>query len=187
MYFIIKIIESFEKLDLQINVELWFSENDYKPQQRTLSLNSSSGVTSLENSCSNGSTNNLSNNSGGSGATAGNSMQLLCSRTLKIRFDLRKGLHLQVPIIFDYFHLSAVLVTFHCSLLTLLPPCMLGTDLQRNLTLSTSIKNKLNYHNQQHGIIYFKINIILKVLYGQDLSQVIVEIDLHNLLFLKIL
>jgi len=38
----------------------------------------------------------------------------------------RQGIHLQVPVLFDYFHLSAVLTTIHCSLLTLLPPVMLG-------------------------------------------------------------
>ena len=69
-------------------------------------------------------------------------MQLLCSRSFKIHFDPRQGIHIQIPVLFDYFHLSAVLCTIHCTLLTLLPPVMLGTSFQRNSTLATILFGK---------------------------------------------
>jgi hypothetical protein len=78
-------IESFQRLELQLNIELWFTDADYNSDRIT-------------------------------------QMQQLCVRTFKIHFDPRLGIHLQVPILFDYFHLSAVLATIHCVLLTLLPP-----------------------------------------------------------------
>ncbi len=78
-------IESFQRLDLHLQIDLWFTENDYYPDRMA-------------------------------------QMQLLCSRDFKVHFDPRIGLHIQLPILFDYFHLSSVLTTLHCSLLTLLPP-----------------------------------------------------------------
>ena len=136
-FFQFKLIESFERLDLQLNVELWFTENDYKPPvviQKSAQTDSftnlfpnnsnpnnsanSGGGTSLNNSVA--SVNNAANSNNGS------SMQQLCCRTFKIKFDPRQGIHLQIPVIFDYFHLSGVLTTIHCTLLTLLPPVMLG-------------------------------------------------------------
>lgn len=127
-------IESFERLGLELNVELWFTESDYKPPSLNTLYSSGQQKESPSNSFS-----NLDSNS--------SVMQMLCSRSFKIKFDPRHGIHLQLPCIFDYFHLSSVLVTLHCSLLTLLPPVMLGTNVQRNLTLSS-------------------------ILFGKDLSQV---------------
>jgi hypothetical protein len=46
-----------------------------------------------------------------------------------------------VPVLFDYFHLSAVLVTIHSSLLTLLPPVMFGPT-QKNQTLASILFGK---------------------------------------------
>ncbi len=69
-------------------------------------------------------------------------MQLLCSRAFKVHFDPRIGIHIQIPVLFDYFHLSSVLCTIHCTLLTLLPPVMLGTSFQRNSTLTTILFGK---------------------------------------------
>jgi hypothetical protein len=131
------VVDSFEKLDLQLNVELWFTENDYIPQsvlnRLNMSNNNSNSVNSADNANATGNNNNAQNgtnsndpNSNNGVNTNINSMQLLCSRNFKIKFDPRQGVHLQVPVLFDYFHLSAVLVTIHCALLTLLPPVMLG-------------------------------------------------------------
>lgn len=156
-------MESFEKLDLQLNVELWFTENDYRPSLSTSSSQPSSpapstGQQSNENnfanmlmsmtaatntnnnqtsqtsqqqqqqtSSLNGSSTNLqSASSNGGNAASSNPLQQLCVRTFKIKFDPRRGIHLQIPVLFDYFHLSAVMMTLHCTLLTLLPPVMLG-------------------------------------------------------------
>ena len=119
---IFKLVESFEKLDLQLNIELWFTETDFKPllnSSQDLSNTGSAMFTNLNN------VSNASSTSSGN-ASGGNNMQQLCVRTFKIKFDPRQGIHLQIPVIFDYFHLSGVLVTMHCTLLTLLPPVMLG-------------------------------------------------------------
>jgi len=114
------LIESFEKLDLQLSVELWFTESEYKPLSSLLVSLSSSNMNANGNANSNSPTNNPNSELNTNG------MQQLCCRTFKIKFDPRQGIHLQVPVLFDYFHLSAVLTTIHCSLLTLLPPVMLG-------------------------------------------------------------
>jgi hypothetical protein len=50
------------------------------------------------------------------------SMQQLCSRCYKLHFNPRFGIHTHVPILFDYFHLSALTTTIHGSLLCLIPP-----------------------------------------------------------------
>lgn len=126
-------MESFEKLDLQLYIDLWFTENDYKPISSTSSLSngdqtesSSGGFSNLNNT--NGSTNgsNPNNTQNNNNNNNNNGMQLLCSRLFKVHFDPRQGIHIQLPVIFDYFHLSAVLVTIHCTLLTLLPPVAIG-------------------------------------------------------------
>lgn len=124
-------MESFEKLDLQLYIDLWFTENDYKPISSTSSLSngdqtesSSGGFSNLNNT--NGSTNGSNPNNTQNNNNNNNGMQLLCSRLFKVHFDPRQGIHIQLPVIFDYFHLSAVLVTIHCTLLTLLPPVAIG-------------------------------------------------------------
>jgi hypothetical protein len=49
-------------------------------------------------------------------------MQQLCSRCYKLHFNPRLGIHTHIPILFDYFHLSALTTTIHASLLCLIPP-----------------------------------------------------------------
>jgi hypothetical protein len=49
-------------------------------------------------------------------------MQQLCSRCYKLHFNPRLGIHTHIPILFDYFHLSALITTIHGSLLCLIPP-----------------------------------------------------------------
>ncbi|XP_053520966.1 protein FAM135A isoform X4 [Artibeus jamaicensis] len=51
-----------------------------------------------------------------------NALQLISSRTLKLHFNLHKGLHHHVNVVFDYFHLSVVSVTVHASLVALHQP-----------------------------------------------------------------
>jgi hypothetical protein len=128
----IKIIESFEKLDLQLSIELWFTENDYKPGQSLAAslaelVNASQKESSTNPPVSTTTTTSNTNESNNVSTTdASSGMQQLCARTFKLKFDLRHGLHVQIPVLFDYFHLSSVVVTLHSSLLTLLPPVMLG-------------------------------------------------------------
>ncbi|XP_070605361.1 protein FAM135B [Erythrolamprus reginae] len=49
---------------------------------------------------------------------------VISSRTLGLHFHLRQGLHHHVPVMFDYFHLSAVTVTLHASLVALNQPLL---------------------------------------------------------------
>ncbi|XP_077207559.1 protein FAM135B isoform X2 [Paroedura picta] len=47
---------------------------------------------------------------------------VISSRTLGLHFHPRRGLHHHVPVMFDYFHLSAISVTVHASLVALHQP-----------------------------------------------------------------
>lgn len=47
---------------------------------------------------------------------------LISSRTLSLHFHPRRGLHHQVPVMFDYFHLSVISVTIHAALVALQQP-----------------------------------------------------------------
>uniref|UniRef100_A0ABI7WCM0 DUF676 domain-containing protein n=1 Tax=Felis catus TaxID=9685 RepID=A0ABI7WCM0_FELCA len=47
---------------------------------------------------------------------------LISSRTLGLHFHPRRGLHHQVPVMFDYFHLSVISVTIHAALVALQQP-----------------------------------------------------------------
>ncbi len=156
------LIDCFDKMDLQLNVELWFTENDYKPVDDVVSSSKDStasttnaSTTSLTSSNSSSTTNpsqqqqqttvqfaNATSSSSLNASNGSNSMQMLSSRSLKIRFDPRQGVHIQLPVIFDYYFLSSVQCTVHCTLLTLLPPVMLGTSQQRNSTLTTILFGK---------------------------------------------
>ncbi|KAL1502370.1 hypothetical protein ABEB36_007518 [Hypothenemus hampei] len=51
-------------------------------------------------------------------------MSLVSSRTLQLNFSPVEGLHYHLPVIFDYFHLSAISVTIHGFLTTLVQPCL---------------------------------------------------------------
>lgn len=44
------------------------------------------------------------------------------TRTLQLQFTCAKGLHYHLPVIFDYFHLGAVTITIHASLIALHQP-----------------------------------------------------------------
>ncbi|CAN7937710.1 unnamed protein product [Ixodes hexagonus] len=49
-------------------------------------------------------------------------IQCVSSRVLTLHLDPSRGLHHHIPVLFDYFHLSAVSVTIHASLLALCQP-----------------------------------------------------------------
>ncbi|CAF0712583.1 unnamed protein product [Adineta steineri] len=79
------ITDCFNRMDMQLCIELYFVEKEYLPEKIS-------------------------------------AIQPLCSRNYKLHFNPRLGLHIHVPIFFDYFHLSALTVTIHASLLCLIPP-----------------------------------------------------------------
>ncbi|XP_031295532.2 protein FAM135B [Camelus dromedarius] len=47
---------------------------------------------------------------------------VISSRALRLHFHPRRGLHHQVPVMFDYFHLSVISVTVHAALVALQQP-----------------------------------------------------------------
>lgn len=102
--------ECFNRLDMQLYIELYFLEKDYSPEKMP-------------------------------------SMQQLCSRCYKLHFNPRFGIHTHVPVLFDYFHLSALTTTVHSSLLCLIPPYVFDRPNVRQTSL-------------------------FSFLFGQDLSQI---------------
>ena len=46
----------------------------------------------------------------------------ISSRVLGLHFHPRRGLHHQVPVMFDYIHLSVISVTIHAALVALQQP-----------------------------------------------------------------
>ncbi|XP_018605049.2 protein FAM135A isoform X2 [Scleropages formosus] len=71
------------------------------------------------------------------------SMQNISSRTLKLHFNLHRGIHHNVNVMFDYFHLSVISVSIHGSLVALHQPLisfprpMKSTWLNRNAPAQT--------------------------------------------------
>lgn len=51
-------------------------------------------------------------------------MVMVSSRTLQLNFSPVEGLHYHLPVLFDYFHLSAISVTIHAALTALHQPSM---------------------------------------------------------------
>ena len=49
-------------------------------------------------------------------------LECVSSRVLSLNLNPRKGLHYHLPVLFDYFHLSAVSVTVHAALVALHQP-----------------------------------------------------------------
>lgn len=49
-------------------------------------------------------------------------LQLASTRTLQLNFHPGHGLHYHLPVLFDYFHLAAVSVGIHASLVALHQP-----------------------------------------------------------------
>lgn len=52
------------------------------------------------------------------------SMVMVSSRTLQLNMSPVEGLHYHLPVIFDYFHLSAISLTVHVALTALHQPSM---------------------------------------------------------------
>lgn len=51
-----------------------------------------------------------------------NGTQCVSVRTLRLNFSPTKGLHYHLPVLFDYFHLAAVTITIHATLVALHQP-----------------------------------------------------------------
>ncbi|KAI2806013.1 hypothetical protein BLOT_005024 [Blomia tropicalis] len=62
-------------------------------------------------------------------------MECVSTRNLQIHFDLCRGIHYNLPVIFDYFHLSGITLSIHGSLNTLCQPYIYKNE-QSSLWLS---------------------------------------------------
>jgi len=82
-------------------LELWFGEQ--QPQPAPLST---------EASTPNGTPINVGNTN----------LMLASTRTLQLNFHPGHGLHYHLPVLFDYFHLAAVSLGIHASLIALHQP-----------------------------------------------------------------
>lgn len=91
--------ECIERAEFSLNLELWFGE-----QQQT--------QTQLPDATTNGSTGNLSDTN----------LMLASTRTLQLNFHPGRGLHYHLPVLFDYFHLAAVSLGIHASLIAMHQP-----------------------------------------------------------------
>uniref|UniRef100_T1J2Y8 DUF676 domain-containing protein n=1 Tax=Strigamia maritima TaxID=126957 RepID=T1J2Y8_STRMM len=104
-----KIEETIERADFQLVVELWFTDQNFGPDQHS-------------------------------------SIQCMSMRTLNLHFVCSKGLHHHLPILFDYFHLSAITMTIHASLVAVHQPYINTSKPSRPggwLLNSPRINNKL--------------------------------------------
>ncbi|XP_067126175.1 protein FAM135A [Centruroides vittatus] len=87
-----RVREILHKADFQLMVELWFTDQNFGPDQH-------------------------------------NSIQCVSTRILHLHFDPSRGLHHHIPVFFDYFHLCAVTITIHSTVLALCQPYL---SLQRS-------------------------------------------------------
>lgn len=87
-----RVREILHKADFQLVVELWFTDQNFGPDQH-------------------------------------NSIQCVSTRILHLHFDPSRGLHHHIPVFFDYFHLCAVTITIHSTVLALCQPYL---SLQRS-------------------------------------------------------
>lgn len=86
-------------------MELWFSDQGYSLGE--------AGLDSQER---------FSNGSGGGGGGGGNGILCVSTRTLQLHLSPTRGLHYHLPVLFDYFHLAAITVTVHASLIAVHQP-----------------------------------------------------------------
>ena len=114
-------------MDMQLFVELYFIEKDYSYVSHL--FDSSSGQCDDERHISR--------------QEKMSTMQQLCSRSYKLHFNPRLGIHTHVPVVFDYFHLSALTMTIHGSLLCLIPPYVFDRYEHVRLTLSSFARRHL--------------------------------------------
>jgi len=71
------------------------------------------------------------------------SVQPACitERTLKLHLSPSKGIHHHVPLLFDYFHLAAVFITVHASLLSIHQPYISRSQTNSSVIVTTADKS----------------------------------------------
>ena len=129
--------ETLEKLDIQLSLELWYTEHG-----NGLATAGILPSTPTSNNGGNIQTSNSQNSSAGDftkkynsplkhafswnfftlGGNGGSHLECVSCRVLNINLNPQKGIHYHLPILFDYFHLSAVSLTIHAALVSLHQP-----------------------------------------------------------------
>lgn len=87
--------ECIERAEFSLNLELWFGEQQ---TQSETTPNESPG------------------------SFADTNLMLASTRTLQLNFHPGRGLHYHLPVLFDYFHLAAVSLGIHASLIAMHQP-----------------------------------------------------------------
>ncbi len=119
----LQIEETLEKAGLQLHVELWYTENALED---TLDCSSSVGGPSENGSCHQQSSKEKRQQQQPDQQQQPQhnpcAIECVSSRVFHLRFRPSKGLHYHLPVLFDYFHLSAASMTVHCVLTSLHQP-----------------------------------------------------------------
>jgi hypothetical protein len=102
--------ECIERAEFSLNLELWFGEQ--QPQTNSQQQNGLQQSQQPETTASN------ELNSDDTMTT----LTLASTRTLQLNFHPARGLHYHLPVLFDYFHLAAVSLGIHASLIALHQP-----------------------------------------------------------------
>ncbi|XP_033160005.1 protein FAM135A isoform X1 [Drosophila mauritiana] len=93
--------ESIERAEFSLQLELWFGE-----QNGSSSLNGNGGGSGM----------------GSFSGPSSSALTLASTRNLQLNFHPGRGLHYHLPVLFDYFHLAAISVGIHASLVALHQP-----------------------------------------------------------------
>ncbi|XP_039486561.1 protein FAM135A isoform X2 [Drosophila santomea] len=93
--------ESIERAEFSLQLELWFGE-----QNGSSSLNGNGNGSGM----------------GSFSGPASSALTLASTRNLQLNFHPGRGLHYHLPVLFDYFHLAAISVGIHASLVALHQP-----------------------------------------------------------------
>ncbi|KAI5696829.1 hypothetical protein M8J75_000778 [Diaphorina citri] len=82
-----------------------------------------------------------------------NIIQCVSHRTLQINFNTIKGIHYHLPILFDYFHLSAISMTVHACVVSLHEPYIKKTilDYIQGCTPKPTKGRQKFYHKTNHS------------------------------------
>jgi len=160
-YYLLQIEQCLLDADIQLSVELWFTEEELR--EETV-------------------------------------LQQLSTRTITVHVKHDSGVHHYLPLQFDYFHLSAILLTIHASLLALHPSyvrCVTVSSEKRIVTVAFSVKKtkwiKLVllgsiYHKVSHllGDFTFWLSLLLSEIYAkvQTYTRVKLNVGLRLLLSL---
>ncbi|XP_039284667.1 uncharacterized protein LOC111047444 isoform X3 [Nilaparvata lugens] len=104
-----KIEEALERADFALSVELWFTDQTFGCADPSLAGGGGGG--------------GIGAGGGGGGGPPAPTIACVSSRLLQLcGFSATRGLHYHLPVLFDYFHLAAVTLTVHASLVALHQP-----------------------------------------------------------------